>query len=93
MSEICIANIVSLRVSQAVYRNMNRIVTKCIVTPLIAWQHRCQPIIKKSLLTDTDLNMDLICDFHFDKLLWFSIYTQALCTIMGLILFFQPIVA
>ena len=35
ISEICIANIVSWRVSQAVYRNSNRIMTKCIVTPLI----------------------------------------------------------
>ena len=34
ISEICIANIVSWRVSEAVYRNTNRIVTKCIVTPL-----------------------------------------------------------
>ena len=35
ISEICIANIVSWRVSQAVYRNTNRIGTKCIVTPLV----------------------------------------------------------
>ena len=35
ISETCIANIVSWRVSQAVYRNTNRIVTKCIVTPLL----------------------------------------------------------
>ena len=45
ISEICIANIVSWLVSQAVYRNTNRIVTKCIVTPLLMtsswcwWQH------------------------------------------------------
>ena len=31
---MCIANIVSWNVSQVVYRNTNRIVTKCIVTPL-----------------------------------------------------------
>ena len=35
ISEVCIAKIVLLRVSQAVYRNTNRIVTKCIVTPLV----------------------------------------------------------
>ena len=34
ISEICIANIVSWIVSQAVYHNTNRIVTKYIVTPL-----------------------------------------------------------
>ena len=32
--DICIASIVSWRVSQAVYRNTNRIVTMCILTPL-----------------------------------------------------------
>ena len=32
-SEICIANIVSWIVAEAVYRNTNHIVTECIATP------------------------------------------------------------
>ena len=55
--EKCIANIVLWRVSQAMYRNTNRIVTKCIVTPLtwhrIVWfSNALYPTSSKNWTTD-----------------------------------------
>ena len=79
MSEICIANIVSLRVSQAVYRNTNRVVTKCIVTPLVMPSNtatKISTIFRDRVITELIylLISAAMASMMFRRLIWIHLF-------------------